>query len=501
MKLSLGAKLYLTLVPVVVTGIVSILLARTGLNTNAQELFEARQLQERALRSLNLLLTQDDASKALLIDMENADAGERKIGAYDEMQAIFALMKTSAGASGVRELIEQLEQIDQKELRPLDTQLLETMGAGQSEEARAMYFQKYEPIRARFEAGTRQLISIAEKNAAAATLHMEQKNKRSFLLISSSLGIGLALAGLILIVVTRRMTVRLRKAAVTLEEEAEFTTKSTGELESASQTVADGARRQAAALQQTAASLEEISSMTQRNAEHARAAKGSASETRVAADASAADMAEMVKAMDELRACSKGVSSITKTIDEIAFQTNILALNAAVEAARAGEAGLSFAVVAEEVRSVSLRSKAAARETAECIEDSLRKIERGVELSTQVATSLRGMTKHAHQVDGLVGEIAASCQEQSQGLSDLNKAVQSIDVITQSNTESASQSAEAATQLSAQSESMKVTVADLRELIYGTRSLEQNLADSVDASLAPADVHGVPVERARSVLV
>ena len=469
MKFSLAAKLYLTLVPIALTAVASIFFAYTGLNTNAQELFAARQLKERALQSLALLLAQDDASKALLIDMENAEAGDRKIRAYDALVESFKEMHALTDAPDVRALIAQVQQIDATELRPLDTRILETMAGGQSDAARKLYFGSYEPIRARYESGVRQLVDAAEQRAVTAADRMRAKNRRSFLTICGSLAGGLALAAAILVVVTRRTTVRLKEAALRLERESGIAMEATAGLQAASRTVADGASQQASSLQETGASLQEISSMTERNAAGARTAKARANQTRVAADASAVDMAELVKAMAELRACSAGVSSIIKTIDEIAFQTNLLALNAAVEAARAGEAGLGFAVVAEEVRRLAQRSKQAAHETADQIEDSLRKSQRGVDLSNHVAASLRGMITHAHEVDALVAEIASSSHEQSEGLGQLTTAVASIDDITQGNAASAGQTAEAADRLAEQSQALLRMVGDLHELIYGGR--------------------------------
>jgi len=113
-----------------------------------------------------------------------------------------------------------------------------------------------------------------------------------------------------------------------------------------------------------------MSSMTSRNANSAARAKTLASQTRTAAETGATDMAEMKRAMDDIKTSSDDISKIIKAIDEIAFQTNILALNAAVEAAGAGEAGMGFAVVAEEVRNLAQRAAQAARDTTAKIEGS-----------------------------------------------------------------------------------------------------------------------------------
>src|SRR5258708_25224821 len=168
----------------------------------------------------------------------------------------------------------------------------------------------------------------------------------------------------------------------------------------------------------------------------------------------------MVAAMNDINTSSDKVSKIIKVIDEIAFQTNILALNAAVEAARAGEAGLGFAVVADEVRNLAQRSAQAARETAEKIEDSIRKSEHGVELNAKVGLSLHEIVDKARKVDTLVAEIAQACKEQTQGISQINLAVTQMDKVTQTNAASAEESASASNELAAQGVSPKRAVTE-----------------------------------------
>ncbi len=147
--------------------------------------------------------------------------------------------------------------------------------------------------------------------------------------------------------------------------------------------------------------------MTKRNAEGALQAKKLSNETRTAADTGATEMTEMKQAVDAIKLSSDSIAKIIKTIDEIAFQTNILALNAAVEAARAGEAGMGFAVVAEEVRNLAQRSAQSARETAAKIEDSVKKSDHGVRISEKVVKSLGEIIGKARRVDELVRSLHA----------------------------------------------------------------------------------------------
>ena len=269
-------------------------------------------------------------------------------------------------------------------------------------------------------------------------------------------------------VMNQRLIVRPLRAAITaIGGASEQTSSASGQISSASQKLAEGASQQAASLEESSASLEEVASMIRRNAEHANTAKTLATDTRSAADVGAAGMHAMKGAMDDIKASSDSIAKIIKTIDEIAFQTNILALNAAVEAARAGEAGMGFAVVAEEVRALAQRSAKAAKETATSIEDSILKSARGAGMCGTVEASLQQIVEKARQMDELVAEIATASSEQSKGIDQVNTAVSEMDKVTQANAGSAEETASASEQLSAQAAELNASVEDLVRLIGG----------------------------------
>jgi methyl-accepting chemotaxis protein len=242
-------------------------------------------------------------------------------------------------------------------------------------------------------------------------------------------------------------------------------TDSTRLVSSASQHLAEGASSQAASLEETGASLEEMTSVVRRNADNAEKASQVANLARQAADSGTVEMRQMVQAMDAIREAGASIAKIIKTIDEVAFQTNILALNAAVEAARAGEAGLGFAVVADEVRSLSQRCAAAARETASKIEDSVKKSSQGVVISQQVAKRLEEIVRAIRQLDELAASIALASKEQSQGITQINTAVSQMDQVTQSVAATAEETAGEAEEMSAQAHSLTTVVENLRLLV------------------------------------
>jgi methyl-accepting chemotaxis protein len=218
--------------------------------------------------------------------------------------------------------------------------------------------------------------------------------------------------------------------------------------------------------------------MAKHNAERARSAKALSEKTRASADGGVQDIGDLRQAMDSIKQSSGDVAKIIRTIDEIAFQTNILALNAAVEAARAGEAGAGFAVVAEEVRSLARRSADAAKETANQITTAIGNGDRGVGLTEHVARMLNEIAEQTRQVDGLVAEIAEASHEQDLGVAEISKAVTQIDQVTQSNTSMADETAALAESLHEQNAILIKTVKKIETLITGDSNGTASIVDT-----------------------
>ena len=235
-----------------------------------------------------------------------------------------------------------------------------------------------------------------------------------------------------------------------------------GQVADASQSLSQGATEQASSLEEISASLNQMASQITHSAENASQADRLSGEARAAAEKGREQMQTMVSAMGEIRQAGQDISRIIKTIDEIAFQTNLLALNAAVEAARAGQHGKGFAVVAEEVRNLAARSAKAARETAELIEGSVGRTQRGVAIADQTAEALDEIVGSISKVSDLASEIAAAATEQADGIAQINIGLTQIDQVTQQNTASAEQSAAAAEELSGQATELHHLLARFR---------------------------------------
>jgi methyl-accepting chemotaxis protein len=212
--------------------------------------------------------------------------------------------------------------------------------------------------------------------------------------------------------------------------------------------------QQAANLEETAAALDEITATVRRTAEGATQARSAVSTAKADAEHSGEVVRDAVAAMSEIEKSAQQISQIIGVIDEIAFQTNLLALNAGVEAARAGEAGRGFAVVASEVRALAQRSAAAAKEIKSLISTSTRQVTRGVSLVGDTGEALSRIVLQVAQINGVVGEIAASAQEQATGLQEVNTAINQMDQMTQQNAAMVEQSTAASHSLARETEEL-----------------------------------------------
>jgi methyl-accepting chemotaxis protein len=267
----------------------------------------------------------------------------------------------------------------------------------------------------------------------------------------------------------RKMTDNLNRIVGQIYEAAMQVASGSGQVSDASQALSQGATEQAASLEEITSSMTQMSSQIKTSAENAGQANQLASTARNSADQGSARMQEMVSAMGEINEASRSISNIIKVIDDIAFQTNLLALNAAVEAARAGRHGKGFAVVAEEVRNLAARSAKAARETAELIDGSVKKVENGAEIAGRTSEALAEIVEGVTKVTDLVGEIAAASNEQAQGTAQINQGLTQIDSVTQQNTASAEETAAASEELTGQAGELRqaLGIFKLRDRVIG----------------------------------
>lgn len=238
---------------------------------------------------------------------------------------------------------------------------------------------------------------------------------------------------------------------------------------SSAQSLSEGASDQAATLEETSASMEELSAMTRRNAESSRGAAEQVLESARLMESANQLLDELVASMHSIRESSGKVAQIIRTIDEIAFQTNILALNAAVEAARAGEAGMGFAVVADEVRTLAQRSAQAAQDTATLIEEATSKATQGTTRVDAVVKAMAAITGSTDRIKGLVAEVSSASSQQNQGFSQVANAITQMEKTTQRTAATAEENAAASQELNGQAEMSARLAEELGALVHGIR--------------------------------
>ena len=255
-----------------------------------------------------------------------------------------------------------------------------------------------------------------------------------------------------------QMIVDLSAALRQIETASNEVTAGSVQVSDGAQSLAHGSTIQASSVEELVASVAEVSNQIVKNANNATRAGEMAQNTSSFVASNHEQMQKLMVSMNEIDAGSRQISNIIKTIEDIAFQTNILALNAAVEAARAGSAGKGFAVVADEVRNLAGKSAQAAQTTTELIESSVRAIRSGVSLAQEMAADMDQVVESANETSAVISEIARATQEQADALDQINMGLEHISSVVQENSATSEESAAASSHLS-------TLAADLRSLI------------------------------------
>ena len=231
---------------------------------------------------------------------------------------------------------------------------------------------------------------------------------------------------------------------------------------SGSQALSQGATEQASSVEELAATINEISNQVKSNAENAHNVNKLADDVGLKMTESNQQMQTMIEAMKEISSSSSEIGKIIKTIEDIAFQTNILALNAAVEAARAGEAGKGFAVVADEVRNLASKSAEASKNTAALIESSILAVEKGTKIADETAHTLLESVEGAQKVTRTIDQISRASEEQASSISQITQGIDQISNVVQTNSATAEESAAASEELSGQAQILKGLISQFK---------------------------------------
>jgi methyl-accepting chemotaxis protein len=418
-----------------------------------------------------------NTATALLASFERAAVLSAVLGEKDrsgEYQGKF-----QAGAEDLRKGMRELRQIAESQataalLQQLDRQTSAVMDAHEElrramrnrrmDAALGVFAQKLQPQLEEIGRQASHLVDQQNQDLAAASPTSAARPVRAqwtaagLTLIALAVGFGAFL-------LVRQASVSLQRLAARMSESAEEVADAASQVSGASQSLAQGATEQAASLEETSASTDQIASIARKNADNALQVAGLTQQSEQGAGEVNQTLDRMVDQMKEIGASSNKIARIIKVIDEIAFQTNILALNAAVEAARAGEAGLGFAVVADEVRNLAQRCAQAARDTAGLIEESIETSRDGNTRLDRMAGAVRAMTGNSVRVKSLVDEVNLGSQEQSRGMDQIARAVLQMQSVTQTNAAAAQQSASAGAELNAHADALRALVLEMRDMV------------------------------------
>jgi len=426
-----------------------------------------------ALATRNMALSRDIA----FIENEKKKADE----SYSDYEKSMAELLKVVGAGKGREILDNLHMLA-GELRTLNDMAYDMTIEGKSEKTGRFISQEMEPVQVKINATAEAMIRFQEE-AMAASGREAERAYQSGLAFIVMIGAGIFLSGVVLaVLLTRSVTRPIDRIIAELSAEAEGVSSISGKVLVAGQALSEGSRRQAAAIEETSASLEELQSMTIENSGHAEQARTIVMKSLDRVKEADRAIADLIRSMRDISAESEKTHKFMKSIDKIAFQTNLLALNAAVEAARAGEAGVGFAVVAGEVKQLAARTAEAARDSEKLLSDTVRKIRQSTELTERTRDAFAEVAGKTLRVVDIIEGITAASREQAQGVEQIGKAVIEISGVVQANAAQARESEAASDLMAGQAVKMKEIVDRLIKVIRGRPDIQTERAENSGAA-------------------
>lgn len=509
-SMSLYRRFLMLLVPLFAVGILTDFYTWQTLSGLSKGVGDAAKLLELSLRSRVYVSEMGNSVRGYLLDPTSKIELERKEAADEGNELVLTELQKLKLPSEIHTLISKMEEQDHKRLHPSEEKIMTLIGAGKLQEAQRQYVILYSPARAAYDELSSTLVEQATRFTHSEIMRVDAETRASAKVIIFGLSLGLAFVGATMLWQVRRLARKLEAMGDQLGSSSDRLGSAARQINGTSVELASSSTEQATALQETVSALDEVGSMVSKNAENARLSAQAASENRETAQQGKEAVQQMVYSIEEIsrthdeilshiEASNREISGIvqvineigqkTRVINDIVFQTKLLSFNASVEAARAGEHGKGFAVVAEEVGNLAQLSGNAAKEISGMLDASTQRVERivkdtqsriehvvvtgrnQVQSGTQTARRcdevLDLILKSAEDMARMVSEISVASQEQATGVKEIHKAMSQVDEVTQRTSTAASDSAESATHLSREAETLLALVGSMNRTIKG----------------------------------
>lgn len=511
MKLSLMKKFMLLLIPLTFVGAIVISLTWKALSSSTEELSQASEVAQLALKSQYEVSEMGSSLKGFILEPTNMKEYDNKKKADDNNVAVLEKMATLVHDENLKKLLTDISAFDEDKLNPSENKVLDLVKSGKDHEARQAFIKEYLPLREQYAALISDMIQKTSKLSAAKTAEIEEQMTSATWTITLSIIFGLSLIGFTIIWMAFNLKSTLNQIISQLVEGAKSVNSSARSIAEASETVSSSTEEQSAAVQQTVSAVEQINATVGKSSQNAEASQYISNQSSKKANQGQSAANDMRDSMNEIklsnqriinqvgesnREVGKIISLIgaieekTKVINSIVFQTKLLSFNASVEAARAGEAGKGFAVVAEEVGSLAQVSGKAAKEISEMLEQSTKQVmsiidqsqhkievllrdgDEKVQVGEQTALAckdlLSDLNGNVNDVCDKMSQISEASKEQSTSINEISKAIRQIDSMTRRLAKATDGFSDTSRDLSSQSDVLYNVVEELQATIEGS---------------------------------
>ncbi len=513
MRLSILRKSSLPLIPLMLVGVLVGLISFRSLSNSTSQLRDTWTIVVYAQKAQVFATDISNHMGRYMLDPTQTKALTDKATATEQLNKAMDEMRLKATNLELFELADKLTEIDEKQLKPAESKILKLNNEGKPKESLAVYSTEYIPALEAYLKSTEALVVKAKEAAEVETNNIDQGMKMALRYILLSLGGGIVLVALVQIYISIALSRNLREVASKLASGADVVAGASEQISNSSKGLLESGISQAEALQETVATIDEVSAMVDMNAANAKNSEQYTLNSEKVLELGRQTVERMLFAIDEIgkanreitdqiELSNKEVSGIaqviseignkTKVINDIVFQTKLLSFNASVEAARAGEHGKGFSVVAEEVGNLAQMSGAAAQEISQILETSIKrvdsvvkntrdridkfvrhgneKIEAGTKISKEFEKVFDQIVADAQELRKMIVAISTASNEQSIGVQGINQALNQIDDVAQQNTANSKLSATAADELKAQVDGLRNMVDDLIVTVEGQKA-------------------------------